>query len=110
MKTLIEMFTQDRIWRRQLKEVETLRSKFIKVREFAHVIDDRETELWLGQARADICQRLRRAIANLKWTEHRILATYNKLVTYYCDYSAHYDDEYFIEKIDLDGYLRGTIL
>ena len=110
MTTLIEMFAEDRIWRRQLREVEKLRSEMSKVVNLARTIDDEIVCKQLHRVAYDIYQRLENAKLFLETSERRILATYNKLVTDYCDYSAHYDNEYFIEKIDLDGYLRGNIL
>lgn len=110
MKTLIEMFTQDRIWRRQLVEVNKLRSDLHKVVNLANTINDNIIHEQLNKVAIVTIQRLRVARFKLEMSEKRILETYTKLVNDPCDYSAHFDDEYFIEKINLDGYLRGTIL
>ena len=111
MKTLIEMFTQDIIWRRQLVEVNKLRKDLYKVVNLTKTINDNIIHEQLSKVATVTIQRLQVARFKLEMSEKRILETYNKLVNDPCDYySAHFDDEYFIEKIDLDGYLRGTIL
>lgn len=110
MKTLIEMFTQDRIWRGQLVEVNKLRKDLYKVVNLTKAINDDIVHEQLSKVAIVTSQRLQVARFKLEMSEKRILETYTKLVNDPCDYSAHFDDEYFIERIDLDGYLRGTIL
>ena len=50
-----------------------------------------------------------RAVEKLRKIEYMIIEEYN-LKNSSWDYSRDLDDEYFIERIDLDGYLKGKIL
>ena len=110
MTTLIDIFARDITWRRQLKEIDRLRSTLRKLNDLGSSIDDEIVIKRLSVIAWDVHIRLGRAKLALQASEERILRSYYRIVNSPCDYSTHYDDEYFIERIDLDGYLRGTIL
>ena len=110
MKTLIDVFAENKMWRRQLEDVERLRSSIPKVEALAWSIDDKITGDYLLVVTNKAYGRLATAEKRLKEIEEHILRQYSLSVYDRCDYSATYDDEYFIERIDLDGYLRGFVL
>ena len=108
----LKIFEENEVWREQRAKIEY----FKEMKSVAHdlMISAHRRKDWYGRDHYDKSEtmyqnHINRAEEKLRKSEYMIIEEYN-LINSSWDYSRDLDDEYFIERIDLDGYLRGTIL
>lgn len=112
-----EVFAENSIWVEQKAKVEAMNRIIERLdmeRNVALEIGDNEEARSLQRRMQGYYLGIESATAKLDKIELAIKQKYNFTFpsnrSSSWDYSRYLDDEYFIEKIDLDGYLRGNIL
>lgn len=107
-----EIFMENKVWRDQKAKIdamyaikERLYTQIVVAREIGDIEEVRSLTRRINGYKLGI----ESAKLKLERIENVIVDTYD-LRNQSWDYSGDLDDEYFIEKIDLDGYLRGNIL
>ena len=106
------IFMGNKVWREQKAKIDAMGEigrRLYRQRIVALEIGDIEEAKSLRRRMQGYILAIERAEAKLETIEAAIVDTY-ELRNNSWDYSRDLDDEYFIERIDLDGYLRGTIL